>query len=127
MRVISVPLRLPAHKSRRSRGLPDATPFLPKLWVLAVLLALIVGASGFTYWVANYNNRVPTPIDGIWSVIAQEGNEGSLPKLTRVFCERNRAFLVVFRLDAGTDEWHHFELDGAGTYESGRPGSRREI
>jgi hypothetical protein len=89
----------------RKAVLPDAAPVLPKLSVLAVLLALIVGASGFTYWVANYNNRVPTPIDGIWSVVAQEGNEGSLPKLTRVFFERNRAFLVVFRVDAGADAW----------------------
>lgn len=104
------------HFARLKKAvLPDGPPVLPKLWAVTALTVLIVGASGFTYWVANYNNRVPTPIDGIWSVASLEGNDGSLPKLTQVFFERNRAFLVVFRASAGKDAWHHFEVDEAGT------------
>ena len=35
-------------------------------------LAMVVLTCGFTYWVANYNNRSPTPIEGDWEVVHVE-------------------------------------------------------
>ncbi len=66
----------------------------------------------FTYYVANYNNRVPTPIDGRWRVTDSPApvSLGGEP-LTYVYFERNRAYMCVFRF--GADAWreHHFEVD----------------
>ncbi len=69
--------------------------------------AVLAGAWGFTYWMANHNNRNPTPIDGIWTVEAGEG------PLQRVFFEYNRAGMAVFRFEDG-DVVHHFEVDTGG-------------
>ena len=77
-----------------------------------VLLVTLGGACGFTYWVANYNNRFPTRIDGAWRVIAQSG--AAPAEWRQVFFEHNRAFLVVFRSATGDDVVHHFEIDGQG-------------
>ena len=76
------------------------------------LVVVIVFAWGFTWWVANYNNRFPTPIDGVWSVVAQSNNESHW---TQVFFERNRASLAVFRSSEGRDDPNHFEIDSGGT------------
>ena len=67
-------------------------------------VAVLAGAWGFTYWAAHYNNRQPTPIDGVWTV---EEHGGSLE---RVFFEYNRSHMAVFRFDDG-DAVHHFEVD----------------
>jgi hypothetical protein len=83
--------------------------------VLVVLVFIVVGAWGLTYWAANYNNRSPTPIDGIWSVTSQSGTEPFTARWQHVFFERNRAHMVVFRTAAGPDEVHHFEVDENGT------------
>ena len=74
---------------------------------LAAVAALLAAAWGFTYWTANYNNRAPTPIDGIWMV---EDDSGTLE---RVFFEYNRAHMAVFRFSDG-DAVHHFEVDSIG-------------
>ena len=74
----------------------------------AVAVAVLAGAWGFTYWIANYNNRNPTPIDGVWTV------EESGRPLERVFFEYNRAGMAVFRSFDG-DSFHHFEVDSGGT------------
>lgn len=66
----------------------------------------------FTYYLANYNNRLPTELDGKWQVV-----RNSVPlafdaqNLTKVYFERNRAHMVVFRY--GDDRWttHHFEIN----------------
>ena len=71
------------------------------------VVAVLAAAWGFTYWVANHNNRSPTPIDGVWAV---EDGDGSLD---RVFFEYNRAGMAVFRAADG-DAVHHFEVDSAG-------------
>lgn len=77
---------------------------------LRVLMILI--PASFTYWVANYNNRFPTPIDGAWTVVATSPHdESSSNELTAIFFERNRAYLCVFKRKDGTYEWHHFEID----------------
>ena len=80
----------------------------------AVALTLIVaGAFALTWWAANFNNRRPTPIDGVWRVVSgPEGSGG--PVWRQVFFERNRAFWVTFRAADGTDELHHFEVDEQG-------------
>jgi hypothetical protein len=102
-------------------------PHADRLWAVVLLdragrrnglrvvaLALIlVGAFGFTWWVANVNNRNPTPIDGVWQVVS-EPEDGPGPTWRQVFFERNRASWVTFRTSDGTDELHHFEVDGQG-------------
>ena len=73
----------------------------------AAVVGVLAGAWGFSYWAANYNNRSPTPIDGVWAV--EDGSE----QLERVFFEYNRAGMAVFRFDDG-DTVHHFEIDSIG-------------
>ena len=46
----------------------------------AVRLALVVLMATFTYWVANYNNRLPTSIDGTWDVVRVSGDLIELKK-----------------------------------------------
>jgi len=77
---------------------------------LRILMILIPAI--FTYWVANYNNRLPTPIDGTWRVVeTSPQNDSTRNALTAIFFERNRAYLCVFKRNDGTYEWHHFEID----------------
>jgi hypothetical protein len=79
---------------------------LPRADVIVVAAG---AACGLTYWIAHYNNRAPTPIDGAWSVATPTG-DASHPRVTRVFFEYNRAHLVVLRRSDGSDAWHHFEV-----------------
>ena len=71
-----------------------------------VVLAGVLAFS-LTYWLANFNNRSPTEIDGTWDVVGEQ-TEG----VSRVFFERNRAFRVVFMGADGSLTDHHFEIDG---------------
>jgi hypothetical protein len=80
---------------------------------VAALAVILVGSFGFTWWVANFNNRHPTPIDGVWQVVSGP-KEGLEPAWQQVFFERNRASWVTFRAPDGTDEIHHFEVDEQG-------------
>ena len=76
-----------------------------------VRLLLIVTPAIFTYWVANYNNRLPTPIDGAWDVVSvAPANDVSAGPLATVFFERNRAFMCVFKRRDGQYDRHHFEI-----------------
>jgi hypothetical protein len=92
----------------------SSQPTRPGIDRLAVLVTLLAGAWGFTWWGANYNNRFPTSIDGVWIVDAQAGTVAGASQWRRVFFERNRAHLAVFRKDGGPDEAHHFEIDSDG-------------
>src|SRR6476661_669938 len=83
-------------------------------WRLASLGLLLAVAFCVAYWTANFNNRQPTPIDGVWSLALPEG-ASTAPSPTDVFFERNRAHLATFRLSDGRDEAHHFEIDDAGS------------
>ncbi|MBY0503790.1 MAG: hypothetical protein K2X03_07765 [Bryobacteraceae bacterium] len=79
----------------------------------AVRVAMLVLASGITYWVANYNNRRPTPIDGTWDVgvVIPESAGAGLPRT--IYFEYNRAFWAAFKMPSGKLERHHFEVDPA--------------
>ena len=98
----------------RSAVLLDGLPWRPSRVSLVALVLAVLGAFAFTWWVANYNNRAPTAIDGVWSATRQPGDEAGGARWDRVFFERNRAHLVVFRGSDGRDEQHHFEIDTAG-------------
>ena len=77
-----------------------------------VRVLLIVLPALFTYWVANYNNRDPTPIDGTWDVVEVSPSlesAGDVPAV--IFFERNRAYLCVFKSRNGSYEGHHFEVN----------------
>lgn len=106
------------------------TPHIPRIWAAVVpatatplrreyviILLVLATAWGATYWIANENNRVPTVIDGAWNALAPDvgtSPASSVPPL-RVFFERNRAHMVVFRSPGGPDNKHHFEVDSVGT------------
>jgi hypothetical protein len=81
---------------------------LPRVATIAVL---VIGTWTFTWWTANYNNRRPTKIDGIWTVAAD-----SAPRSPWrwIFFEYNRAYMAIFR-GPTSDEMHHFEIDSDGT------------
>lgn len=98
----------------RSAVLLDTLPWRPTRGSLVALVLAVLGAFAFTWWVANYNNRVPTAIDGVWSVTTQLEGEVAGPRWEWVFFERNRAHLAVFRGSHGRDEQHHFEIDPTG-------------
>jgi hypothetical protein len=72
--------------------------------------ATVIATFLFSYWLANFNNRVPTPLDGKWKVVSAAS---MLPKgePTMVFFEYNRAFMCVFKLADGSYQQHHFEVD----------------
>ena len=82
------------------------------LGVYLVRVLLIVLPAIFTYWIANHNNRLPTPIDGTWDVVeVSPGPEKTDDVPTIVFFERNRAFLCVFKGKNGSYQGHHFEVN----------------
>ena len=97
----------------RAAVLLNTLPTRPGTGSLVALCLVLAGAFCLTWWAANYNNRAPTPIDGIWSVASQ--TEGAGRRWRQVFFERNRARMAVFRGTDGADERHHFELDSKGT------------
>jgi hypothetical protein len=93
-----------ASPSQRTRsGLRTAAA-----WGLRV--GMLAFAASATYWVANVNNRVPTPLDGTWAVQQAQGSVSDSGLPSRIYFEHNRAYMVVFRYP---DHWatHHFEID----------------
>jgi hypothetical protein len=80
----------------------------------ALRIGMVGVAAGFTYWVANYNNRAPSPIDGAWEVVRvePESASGSVPRT--MFFEYNRAHLSVFKFSDNTYVTHHFEANPNG-------------
>ncbi len=77
---------------------------------VAVAASLIVPAV-LTFWVANFNNRQPTPLDGAWEVVEHSADLEAAAVPATIFFERNRAWMCVFKLPAGVYETHHFEID----------------
>jgi hypothetical protein len=78
----------------------------------SVRVLLIAIPAIFMYWVANYNNRLPTPLDGAWDVVSvsPQSDSTSAP-ISTIFFERNRAYMCVFKRRDGTYQEHHFEID----------------
>lgn len=73
---------------------------------------LILIPAMLTYWVANYNNRYPTPVDGTWDVVEVSPDLGTAADTPSViFFEKNRAHMSVFKHSDGSYEWHHFEVN----------------
>ncbi|HUQ56484.1 hypothetical protein [Lentzea sp.] len=78
-----------------------------------IQVAVLVAAFAGTYWIANENNRAPTPLDGAWEVRTGTYQPvGTVRPVERLYFEYNRAYLVVFRFG---NHWieHHFEVDPA--------------
>lgn len=76
---------------------------------LVVVLALVVYTAHDGYWLANVNNRAPTPIDGAWHVVGIQGTKSELPEW--IYFEYNRAYMVVFQFPDGRTETHDFRVD----------------
>lgn len=79
------------------------------MWILR--LAMLGLACGFTYWIANFNNRAPTPIDGAWDVVNVEPASAANLIPAALFFEYNRAHMVVFKGKGGSYETHHFQVE----------------
>ncbi|HVG29336.1 MAG TPA: hypothetical protein VM864_06405 [Pyrinomonadaceae bacterium] len=78
----------------------------------AVRALVILLPAIFSYWVANYNNRAPTIIDGAWDIVeTSPQRDPTADDLSTIFFERNRAHLCVFKRKDGSYEWHHFETN----------------
>jgi hypothetical protein len=87
----------------------DSSLRIAKILICAIIVLI---PPGCTYYIANYNNRVPTVLDGKWQVVNSSAPIMDGDKhLTRIYFERNRARMSVFRY--GDDKWkeHHFETN----------------
>jgi hypothetical protein len=93
----------------RSKGHSVPNNLIGPAWIVRAVMLL--SAFGFTYWVANYNNRAPTPLDGVWEVIQIMPRSVAVQLPKKIFFERNRAYMCVFRFPNGEYVTHHFEID----------------
>ncbi|HEX8430448.1 MAG TPA: hypothetical protein VF625_04140 [Longimicrobium sp.] len=75
----------------------------------AVRGTMVLFAVAATYYLANFNNRRPTPLDGTWDVAEARGFPGE-SQPSRIYFEHNRAFMTVFQYP-GARVTHHFEVD----------------
>ncbi len=99
--------------SSQSNTPPTSTPMAAMKWFARV--AILAFACGFTYWVANFNNRAPTPIDGTWIVKTVEPASAAYHLPSTLFFEYNRAHMAVLKFSDGTYQTHHFETAPNGT------------
>ena len=91
----------PEQASAKSRG-------FGKYAVRALMIAI---PAVYTYWVANYNNRLPTQLDGAWDVVSVSPQTDAANVPAVIFFERNRAFMCVFKSRDASYQQHHFEVD----------------
>jgi len=80
----------------------------------AIRVGMLSAAFGFTYWVANYNNRAPSPIDGAWEVIRVESSDATARIPQRIYFEYNRAHMCVFKFADGSYVTHYFQANPDG-------------
>ena len=79
----------PNVNALKAAVLQPTTPYRATPRVIAVGV-LLVSAWAFSHWTANYNNRLPTKIDGIWAVAA---DSAARSPWRRLFFEYNRAYM----------------------------------
>jgi len=92
------------HEQRAGKG--------KRVLRLSVRVLVIALPAVYTYYLANYNNRLPTQIDGRWRVTNSPAHVALAQEpLTYIYFERNRAFMCVFRYGLSTWRTHHFELN----------------
>jgi hypothetical protein len=74
--------------------------------------AMVLAVALFTYWVAHYNNREPTLLDGRWQVMAgtYRAADEAQP-LSHIYFELNRAHMCVLRFGDRWSSAHHFLID----------------
>lgn len=106
-----------AHRLWHAIVLPPAAPadVAPRwhrwlgwlAWAGRVLL--VAWLFVFTWRTARYNNRAPTPIDGVWQPVGGVTPGG----IDRVFFEYQRAHMVVLRDTTGEYTQRHFEVGPA--------------
>jgi hypothetical protein len=77
----------------------------------AVCVLFIAVPCAASYWVANYNNRRPTPIDGTWDVVKDVSDPGTAAVPSVIFFERNVAYMAVFKHSSQDYKIHHFEVE----------------
>ena len=96
---------------RQNRLFPSpGRRFATTKWIVRITLILFTAVGA--YWTANYNNRNPTILDGVWDVVKVVPPLASQKIPSMIFFERNRAGLCVFKFADGTYQSHNFELDG---------------
>ena len=76
-----------------------------------VCVVTVVALYGFTYLVANYNNRRPTPIDGTWEFLDSSGDVAGARIPSTLFFEHNFAFMTVYKLGPQQYDQHYFRVD----------------
>jgi hypothetical protein len=84
------------------------------IWIMAqavIAIILLAYAAWFTHWIANSNNRSPTPIDGTWDIQSVDGKAPPQDFPRTIYFEYNRAFMCVFRNPDGKLETHDFRVD----------------
>jgi hypothetical protein len=82
-------------------------------WLTVFQVAVVLGMVAYSgyegYWLANFNNRAPTPIDGAWHVVSEHPNVPGLPDW--IYFEYNRAHMVNFHYPDGRFAMHDFRVD----------------
>jgi len=71
-------------------------------------VCIIIIPAILTYFIANFNNRHPTEIDGGWELVSNSNAALNLPQ--KIYFEHERAFMCVFKFENGKSETHHFEV-----------------
>ena len=90
----------------------DKKPSSPRAAKILLCALIVLIPPGCAYYVANYNNRYPTELDGKWQIVSASApiTDGGKP-LTKIYFEHNRAFMTVFRFGDGKWTEHHFEVN----------------
>jgi hypothetical protein len=82
-------------------------------WLFALEIAVVTGMLAYSahegYWLANVNNRAPTPIDGAWHVVQIHPAQSDPPDW--IYFEYNRAHMVIFHYPDGRSEMHDFRVN----------------
>jgi len=99
--------------ARQNSVFPDLknTSLFRAVRIFAIIWIILIPPS-CTYYIAHYNNRSPTELDGKWQIVnlsAPIADDGE--PLTKIYFEYNRAHMTVFRF--GDNKWttHHFETN----------------